>query len=621
MPAKQKTNYIIALLLFWSEASCAQAVQTARNVIHDVGAKAAESSGGLVQFARCDPRNAERDSHRCFKKYNLRLPLPLEKINPEVNDSVEGINLKDWAEFLLKSNSWHVLSGLMRPDPAREKLIWANFWQQYQAVCPSHPIFAMAKEGRIILSNTACIMYHGDEGRGRKRQPVMVSSFKSILGRGIHHANIAQKKKKVAKPFLKQKCNFIGHVYTNQFVSGVLPKHLYKKNDAAVEQLFEFGARSAEHMAKHGVAHPLTGERFWMMCVAVTGDWAFLVKCGHLSRSFYSTEKLTAGQSQKQPKGICHLCKAGQREFPFEQLSSRSPKWLSTMFKENPFKSPAPFNRIPFPALQLEDIYRFDIWHGYHLGVGKSFISSTLAVLSDHFPGRSVDERFDALSAEYLRWCKANGETAYLAYIAKETILWPSRSEVPSAIWSKGAATTVLCKWLEAWNKTADLSSCILLQKQAKACELINIFWKELFEQDVWIPGQTAVRLGDLGLQFLKLFDELAKEAFRQNRKLYFFMPKHHLLQHVFLVDLFLAGQKHQTVLLPLCWSTQMSEDFIGKAARTARRVHASTVVQRVLLRYLTKAYQEWNKLGYIKWGDAIKRKKRCLDGPNPSNP
>jgi len=35
------------------------------------------------------------------------------------------------------------------------------------------------------------------------------------------------------------------------------------------------------------------------------------------------------------------------------------------------------------------------------------FVASTLALLSDLFPGSWFDSRFGALSSSYLRWCKS----------------------------------------------------------------------------------------------------------------------------------------------------------------------------------------------------------------------
>ena len=72
------------------------------------------------------------------------------------------------------------------------------------------------------------------------------------------------------------------------------------------------------------------------------------------------------------------------------------------------------------------------------------------------------------------------------------------------------------------------------------------------------------------------------------------------LFNHLCLVDLVLKARKQSHVLSPLVFSTQMDEDFIGRQSRTSRRVHASTVIERVTLRYLTLAHAEFVRAGFL---------------------
>ena len=269
----------------------------------------------------------------------------LVPIHPDKPHGVKGLKLQDWCRFLLHRNCWHMLCGLLRPDRSREKAIWSDFWAKFEKAQPEHEVFSLARAGKIQLSNAAAIVYHGDEGRGRKKQPFLVTSFKSCLGSGLAPGLKASKAKGASQHYLKQKCNYVGSVYTTHMLSCVLPKHLYRKDDESVQDIFEFGANCADDVGRHGVVDPTSGERFWMICIAVTGDWQFLVKCGRLARSYYNCEK-GRGQSgrQEQPKGICHLCRAGQRDYPFEQLGTRTPLWLPTMYAESGFKSGASFH-------------------------------------------------------------------------------------------------------------------------------------------------------------------------------------------------------------------------------------------------------------------------------------
>ena len=182
---------------------------------------------------------------------------------------LEMLSLVDWASFLLKTNTWHILSGLMRPDAKRERCIWAAFWEKYKLLEPAHPVFGMARSNEIDLSRTAAVVMHGDEGRGRRRQAFMVLSFHSLLGRGTNLST----KKAVKKPYLKMKLNFKGHSYCSRLLSGVLPKHMYQKDDEVFETLLRASCDDARTMMTEGVLDA-NGNRFWMVCLGTVGDLA-----------------------------------------------------------------------------------------------------------------------------------------------------------------------------------------------------------------------------------------------------------------------------------------------------------------------------------------------------------
>ena len=46
-----------------------------------------------------------------------------------------------------------------------------------------------------------------------------------------------------------------------------------------------------------------------------------------------------------------------------------------------------------------------DLFHGFHVGAGKVFMASALALFSSFFPGRSYDARFEAMVATFFSWC------------------------------------------------------------------------------------------------------------------------------------------------------------------------------------------------------------------------
>ena len=82
------------------------------------------------------------------------------------------------------------------------------------------------------------------------------------------------------------------------------------------------------------------------------------------------------------------------------------------------------------------------------------------------------------------------------------------------------------------------------------------------------------MEIRNFGLERLETYDQLAKGTVRRSRALY--------------------RQRQPWVLNSLIrgfTAPNFQKIFSGKACRTARRVHANAVLERVILRFLTKAY------------------------------
>ncbi|CAK9069451.1 Uncharacterized protein SCF082_LOCUS34773 [Durusdinium trenchii] len=148
--AKQAERAPAALSEAETQAACSKAVESARNFVRDVGPTAAAKSSGLLEFSRIDLANAERGVHRCLSKKKLILPVPLTPI-ADNNEDVVGLELKHWAELILKRNCWHMLAGLMSPHRDREKAIWKEFRARYKQFEPEHEIFALEASGQLLL--------------------------------------------------------------------------------------------------------------------------------------------------------------------------------------------------------------------------------------------------------------------------------------------------------------------------------------------------------------------------------------------------------------------------------------------------------------------------------------
>eukprot|EP00439_Symbiodinium_sp_Y106_P011169 s8491_g1.t1 len=132
---------------------------------------------------------------------------------------LEMLSLVHWASFLLKTNTWFILAGLVRSDQNRQKMYMAGVLEEVRICCTRPSYLCYGTKNEIDLGRTAAVLLHADEGRGRRRQAFMVLSFHSVLGRGTNLAN----KRSVKKHLLKMKLNFKGHSLCSRMLAAVPP--------------------------------------------------------------------------------------------------------------------------------------------------------------------------------------------------------------------------------------------------------------------------------------------------------------------------------------------------------------------------------------------------------------
>ena len=567
----------------------------------DIGVGAASRSGGLVALSKCKENNSERDTHKLLTQtLGLGLPIPATQLETEHPDlSIPMLKLSDWFAYILKLNLFYVLTGLRSPDRKREEAILQTFWSKFRLQSPQHEIFVLADAGKIDLSHTVPFALHGDEGRGRRRQAFMVCSFHSLLGRGT--AQGREHRASEGRPYAKLELNFLGHTYTTRFLFAALNKKSYCDDNADVfPLLMEEATKDLRKLLTEGLTNRY-GERFYGALVHITGDWPFLQKSGSLVRTFNNVDKKANAQNKQAPKGVCHLCRAGQIGYPYEQVETRRPHWLSTMYTSSPFRDTPPFLDLPHVKPEAPALWAFDIWHCWHLGVGRNFVGSVLAIYSTLEEGGSVEDRFDSLTKRYRIWCQTQKRTALLTKITKESIQWPNTKSFPTATWHKGDITRVMMLWIQQRAEEEDFSDHALLPMVGQAACAINECFRILYRSPLFLEPSVAAQVAGLGLRFLRRYGHLAASAQEASLSLFVMMPKTHPLHHIFL-ELLWSSEKGTPRLSPLAVSVQCDEDFIGRPSRLSRRVTGKRpVLQRVVERYLQSCYSAWEDAGYIR--------------------
>ena len=576
-------------------------------MVRDIGVAKARTIGGLLPLAQVSQNHSERDCHVLLsKKLDLSLPIPLTAVpsrhdsNPDdetISDckAIRRISLTDWAEYLLNANHWHVLCGLLRPDAQREQSIWRAFWKKYQCHDPAHPIFKAAADNGLDFGRTAAILLHGDEGRGRRRQAFFVLSWHSVLGRGTNPSLAAGgftkgSAKRVRKPYLKMALNLKGHAYTTRFVTGVLPKSLYNDDGGPFFDLLAAAYEDAKFLGTVGLKDA-KGKRHWLVLLKTIGDWPFLAKAGCLDRTYANSVK-----TEKQlAAGFFHLCEAGYDHAPLEQIGTRRPNWISTVGSSSPFRSWPEAARIyGRDHEQLAQHFAYDLFHTFHLGVGKNFCGSVIALLSELESGSNVEQRFQQLTEKYRGWCKATGHSTIVSKLTKDLITWEATTDYPKGSWFKGALTTNIMLWIESLDGSVEEPLLLLALDAAKA---VNRFFRIVYAEGVWLSVETSSLAGQLLSKFLRRYDQLAAASYADERTLFDYPPKVHLLHH-FAVELLQSASAGREGLNPLSYSTQMSEDMVGRPSRLSRRVAPRTVVRRTLERYLLSCYARWVESG-----------------------
>ena len=324
------------------------------------------------------------------------------------------------------------------------------------------------------------------------------------------------------------------------------------------------------------------------------GDWPWMVKAGCLGRSFHNAAKRQS--SRAAPKGICHNCCADMEGYPWEDWCSETPKWIESINTSSPFlRRPALLETLPCDPSDEPGYFSHDLFHAWHIGAGKSFLSSAVVALasSDLYDG-SQQARIERVSEAYSTWCKNNHESPTLKKFTLANVGWTGNT-YPSGTWSKGATTTCIMKWFLAEceaNMDAVRRNHILFSAY-KAAWFMNSFLKGVYSFEVWIPSSEALILATHGMNFLKQFGYTVRLCSESSKLLFIQMPNFHRLHHLFYSMKVQAG-RGRYALNCLALATQCDEDFIGRPSRVSRRVNQRTIIKRTLQRSLIAAYAKY---------------------------
>ena len=591
-------------MLFWHgmmpepEASCKSQIRTAAAIAEDVGV-ATSSRIGIQQWATCNVTNSERDVQRVVKKQGTKLKIPVDIMSCD-GTSVPWISPESWLAFIVQNGLWPVLAGCAVHDYEGAQRKWTAFWKYYEQICPEFQLFRLGEAGEaggadtVDYSRCAAFFIHGDEGRTLKRGGMLVTSIQSVLGRGFDEKRV---KKDLREEPLR--VNFAGHSFTTRFIISTIPKTAYDAQPELFHSAMEHTVTSCRKLFDDGFIDPTrNGEHFRVVFIGVKGDAPYQAKVGHLYRSFNTQVK--RGEERLEPKGCCPMCLAGTNLCHYEEIATSTPSWTRTVAVKVPWvRVPSVVKWLHHDSSDPASIFKFDIWHIFHLGFGRSWVSSVIQLVLQQLPLPNLDLKWDWLTDHYKTWCSKNKKQCHISRVTAYLMSYHDNAGAMGN-WRKGALTSNFCLWLVDLLGDVQRDQDNLLMDCRAATYRVNSMFSMLYKSDVFLNASQCNFAAEQGLKFLQSYYTLATKMYAAAKPFLFpLYPKLHYFHHLML-DLKTQGETCGLGVNPTLYSCQLDEDVVGRASRLSRRVNIRVVAQRTLDRYLTSVCTAMRDAGLL---------------------
>ena len=384
-----------------AKVSCRDAIRQARVT--------RQKSKGLRALSKVNLKKSEAGSHTVFKRFGRSLDLPISKIDVSSKEGFPYVKFSHWLQYLVKNDEMDKLVGVA--DLTQMRPILKTFWSRYQEINPEHDIFRLARERRLEIDMVIPVVHHGDEGRGAKKKQIMILSTHGILGKGSKESEKNGEPADLTQAPLKM--NYRGNTMLNHFLFAAMPVSYYNETPDAFYALLDAQAQEFRSLFEDGLV--VNERRYHVCCLGIKGDAPYLAKSGRFERSF--ARRPTRPTSKKPASGICHLCLAGREGWthpvPFEEINSECPRWLITVGIEKPYATPSPFLQVPVTnGVADETFFHYDLFHNFHSGIGKYYISSAICVHLELVQA-SIEKAFEQITDDFKSWCRREHVSQY----------------------------------------------------------------------------------------------------------------------------------------------------------------------------------------------------------------
>lgn len=553
----------------------------------------------LARIARAKLESADEPLFQALRSCGLAMGVSVTNLALDDSFKYPSLHPKDLLQTVAEAGFLHKAIGV---PVAKCHEVFPDFWRKYQRQFPQHDLFGVRD---LDFAHVVPYFLHGDGGRTYKKDSILILSMFPALGAGTRKnpVNLQPVPGCGAKrPHpdghggdFSAGVNLLGNTLANRFLFTAMKVEFYKKNRGRFDELINLWARAMRDMFETGFV--FNGETWRIAVLGLTGDAPFLREAGFHNRSFSNVRK--SATSTKKLPGICWLCDAGSTDgSAFEDVDIVDGMWTQRVGPQNPL----PWD-VPSPLLahllcdqnNLAGFYLPDIFHIHYLGTGKDFAASSLLyIMKVCFKTRKLKDALTPLNSKLAEYMRNNkGERCHFGKrITLELLGYSSSRSYPSGRWSKGADTAFMCKYVEHLvseiiKEGGDGSADEIILAIRDACCALGQYMRLLFSASFWFTPTEAWESVVSGCEFARLFIRLAVLSTRKKLCLYKVKPKLHMYMHILLFSFTQFQVDRHAVVNPLAYSTFQCEDFVGRVAKTSRRVSAKDHGNKILHRYL----------------------------------
>ena len=322
-----------------------------------------KSAHFLSLATRLSETGHEERFSESFKSYGLAADIPISHVDVglksahpilAISDTLQRLGVHGKMELLTMGNS---------------ESNFDSFWKEWEQVQPKHPLY-MTHKGRT--GQCIPIAIHCDEGTTLKKKSIMIIQFQPVMGHGTR-----KRKATPEEPGL----NMLGNTLVTRLLWSVMLGRVYggkKQKNKPLLKLMDHLANELRVAFYHGIDVPYGDKtkRWYLVPLALKGDWPALVKIGSLTRSF---GRLST-QDHEKAKGICHLCRADQAGF--KKWHDISYENMVAMRVNNTLpweREPAILSAIPLDPCDKPGFFRADPFHTLHKGLFGDIAANAIA--------------------------------------------------------------------------------------------------------------------------------------------------------------------------------------------------------------------------------------------------